>query len=168
MLYHFSEDPGITRFEPRVLYNQHDEPAKVWAIDAHHAPHYYVPRECPRVCLEAGEDTTEADVEKFFGLSEARRMMVIESGWYERVRTACIYRYSFEPDDFEEFDRNAGYYVAMQTVVPVQVERINDLAGAILQAGIELRFKLSLLPLKEQVLASTVHFSMIRMRNAIL
>lgn len=79
MLYHFSEDSGITRFEPRVLYNQHDEPAKVWAIDAHHAPHYYVPRECPRVCLEAIEDTTEADVKKFFGLSGAHRMMVIES-----------------------------------------------------------------------------------------
>ncbi|MFD3763759.1 DUF6886 family protein [Paenibacillus lactis] len=35
-----------------------------------------------------------------------------------------------------------------------------------LQAGIRLHFTPALLPLKEQVLASTVHFSMIRMRNA--
>ncbi|AYB43223.1 DUF6886 family protein [Paenibacillus lautus] len=166
MLYHFSEEPDIPIFEPRILYNQNNEPAKVWVIDAHHAPHYYFPRECPRVCVEAVESTTKADVETFFGMSCARRMIAIEAAWYERVRTGCVYRYSFDPTDFELFDANAGYYIATKTVVPVRIERMDDLVASILQEGIELRITPSLMPLKERIPASTVNFSMIRMRNA--
>jgi hypothetical protein len=39
-LYHFSEEPGFKVFEPRIIYNQTDEPAKVWTIDAYHAAPY--------------------------------------------------------------------------------------------------------------------------------
>lgn len=167
MLYHFSEEPDIRIFEPRALYTQKDEPAKVWAIDAHHAPHYYFPRECPRVCIEAGESTTEDDVDMFFGMSNARRMIAIEAGWYERVRTGCIYRYSFDPADFQLFDENAGYYIATKSVAPTHVDRMDDLITSIIQEGIELRVTSSLMPMKERVLSSTVNFSMIRMRNAV-
>ncbi|VTR27256.1 Uncharacterised protein [Actinobacillus pleuropneumoniae] len=166
MLYHFSEEPDIPIFEPRILHNQNNEPAKVWAIDAHYAPHYYFPRECPRVCVEAVESTTKADVETFFGMSCARRMIAIEAAWYERVRTGCVNRYSFDPTDFELFDANAGYYIATKTVVPVRIERMDDLVASILQEGIELRITPSLMPLKERIPASSVNFSMIRMRNA--
>lgn len=167
MLYHFSEDADIKIFEPRILYNQHDEPAKVWTIDVHHAPHYYFPRECPRVCIEAVEGTSESDAEMFFGMSGTRRMIAIEAGWYERVRKGCVYRYSFDPVDFELFDANAGYYIATKTVAPIHVERMDDLVAAILQEGIELRITPSLMLLKERILASSVSFSMIRMRNAV-
>lgn len=167
MLYHFSEEPDIRIFEPRTLYNQKDEPAKVWAIDAHHAPHYYFPRECPRICIEAGESTTEEDVHMFFGMSRSRRMIAIEAGWYERVRTGCIYRYHFDPTDFRLFDPNAGYYIATKPVTPAHIDRMDDLIPSILQEGIELRVTPSLMPMQERVMASTVNFSMIRMRNAV-
>jgi hypothetical protein len=49
LLYHFSEDPGITRFNPRMHPSHPDQPAMVWAIDEEHSPLYYFPRDCPRI-----------------------------------------------------------------------------------------------------------------------
>ena len=98
-LYHFSEKPDIEKFEPRIIYNQTDEPAKVWAIDDYHAPHYYFPRECPRVCVWPKNDSSEEDLDKFFGMSKTRRMIAIEAGWFQRVSEGHIYRYTFDSDD---------------------------------------------------------------------
>lgn len=167
VLYHFSEKPDIRIFEPRKPANRQDERAVVWAIDVHHAPHYYVPRDCPRICVEAGEEAAESDVEKFFGLSGVRRMIAIEAGWYERIRDGKLYRYSFNPENFELMDWNAGYYVSSKTVKPIRVEPMDDLIGAMLDASIELRVMPSLMLLKKQVLSSTLRYSMIRMRNAV-
>lgn len=167
-LYHFSEEPDIKVFEPRIIHNQNDELAKVWTIDEYHAAHYYLPRECPRICIWPNEDTTELDLDKFFGMSRTKRMIAIEAGWYERARKGSIYRYSFDPDAFELYDSNAGYYITTRTVKPLGVERIDDLITAVLQEGIELRVTPSLIPMKERILESTVNFSMIRMRNAVL
>ncbi|SFS72489.1 DUF6886 family protein [Paenibacillus sp. BC26] len=165
-LYHFSEEPDIKVFEPRPLYKQTD--AKVWTIDEYHAPHYYFPRECPRVCVWPKKDTNEIDREKFFGMSKTNRMVAIESGWYNRLRKGHVYRYTFDSDGFELTDSNAGYYISTRAVVPENVEIIDDLLSAIIEEGIEIRVTPSLLPLKERIVASTVNFSMIRMRNAIL
>ncbi|MBP3967326.1 DUF6886 family protein [Paenibacillus lignilyticus] len=164
-LYHFSEEPDIKIFEPRTIYKQTD--AKVWTIDEYHAPHYYFPRECPRVCVWPKEDTIEVDHEKFFGMSKTNRLVAIESGWYDRLRKGHVYKYTFDADGFELNEPNAGYYISTRTVVPVDVEIIDDLISAIIEEGIELRVTPSLLPLKERILASTVNFSMIRMRNAV-
>ena len=49
VLYHFSEDPAIWRFEPHVPATNPDHRAGVWAIDDDHAPLYWLPRDCPRV-----------------------------------------------------------------------------------------------------------------------
>ncbi|MDQ0060036.1 DUF6886 family protein [Paenibacillus harenae] len=167
-LYHFSEEPDIKVFEPRMINGQIDELAKVWTIDEYHAAHYYLPRDCPRICIWPKEDTTELDLDKFFGMSKTKRIITIESGWYERVRKGTIYRYGFDPDAFELYEPNAGYYITTRTVKPLFAERIDDLITAILHEGIELRVTPSLIPLKEHVLASSVNFSMIRMRNAVL
>ncbi|WP_370511101.1 DUF6886 family protein [Paenibacillus glucanolyticus] len=79
--------------------------------------------------MEAGEKTSESDIEMFFGMSGTRRMIAIEAGWYERVRRGYICRYSFDPADFELFDANAGYYVATNIVAPIHVERMDDLVA---------------------------------------
>lgn len=164
-LYHFSEESNIQVFEPRKIYNQTE--AKVWTIDAYHAPHYYFPRECPRVCLWPKEDTTEADLVKFFGMSKTKRIVAIEAGWYDRLKKGTIYKYTFDSEGFKLEEPNAGYYTTNLTVKPLSIEKIDDLIDAILQEGIELRVTPSLIPLKERILESTVNFSMIRMRNAI-
>ena len=56
-LYHFSDDPSITRFVPRpVLVPATRPPGSdwlngplVWAIDEWHQPMYLFPRDCPRI-----------------------------------------------------------------------------------------------------------------------
>lgn len=163
-LYHFSDNPHIQKFEPRLIYQE--TVAKVWAIEAFHAPHYFFPRDCPRVCIWPKADTLPADVERFCGMSATNRMIAIESGWYERVSKGHIYRYSFGADNFVSHVPDAGYYISTQTVEPLQVERIEDLVGAIIAQGIELRVTPSLTPLKDAILQSTINFSMIRMKNA--
>lgn len=166
-LYHFSEEPDIRKFVPRRIPSEPPSaPAKVWTIDEEHAPHYYFPRDCPRVCLWCGEGTTASDRERFFGLSETSRIIAIEVGWYDRVRRGRIYRYRFESGPFQLQDVNAGYYTATEAVQAVAVDQIDDLVQTLLQEGIELRVTPSLWPLVDAALNSTVSFSMIRMRNA--
>ncbi|RXZ83644.1 hypothetical protein EBB07_04465 [Paenibacillaceae bacterium] len=166
-LYHFSENPAIPLFEPRKLPYRMNEPAQVWAIDAFHAPHYFFPRDCPRVCIWPMETTTEQDYARFFGHSGTSRMIAIESGWLEKVRTGTIYRYRFDPAQFQLYEANAGYYTSTNTVKPAAVEIIDNLLGELADLNIEVRITPSLMPLKEAILASTVNFSMIRMKNAV-
>lgn len=105
---------------------------------------------------------------RFFGMANIDRLMAIESAWLERLRTTVLYRYSFDEADFELYEANAGYYTATKEVKPVSVERMDDLLQWIVNAGVELRVTPSLQQLRDAVIGSTVNFSMIRMRNAIL
>lgn len=166
MLYHFSEESDIRTFTPRKLDYRPDEPAQVWAIDEFHAPHYYFPRDCPRVCIWPYERTMEEDKLRFFGHSAVQRVIAVEAGWLGSIRTTQLYRYTFSDDGFEIYDRNAGYYTSIQEVKPVSVDPVGDLLSALCDTGIELRFTPSLMPLQEGILQSTVNFSMIRMKYA--
>ena len=51
-------------------------------------------------------------------------------------------------------------------VAPVRVEAIDDPIGELVRLGIELRVIPSLWPLHDAVVASTLVFSAVRMRNA--
>ncbi|MDP2856414.1 MAG: hypothetical protein Q8P50_00320 [Bacillota bacterium] len=95
-----SEEPGIRFFEPRTIDYRLGEPATVWAIDEFHAPHYFFPRNCPRVCLWSTEDTTVDDVDRFFGHSDVGHIIAMESCWLARIREANLYRYTLAPDPF--------------------------------------------------------------------
>jgi hypothetical protein len=167
-LSHFSEEPNIAVFEPRKLGYRMDEPAQVWAIDEFHAPHYYFPRDCPRVCIWTQGDTTDEDLQRYFGHSITRRMVAVETGWLERIRSSTIYRYIFDREEFELYEQNAGYYTSTRTVRPVAVEKLEDLLGSLAALDIEVRITPSLKPLKDAIPSSTVNYSMIRMNNAIL
>lgn len=57
-LFHFSENPAISLFEPHVPQTNPEQPPLVWAIDEEHAPHYYFPRSCPRVAFWISSETT--------------------------------------------------------------------------------------------------------------
>jgi hypothetical protein len=166
-LYHFSDNSEIDLFKPRQLDYRMDEPAQVWAIDEFHAPHYFSPRDCPRVCIWPKEDTTEQDFYRFFGHSKTKRIIAFETGWLERITKGFIYRYVFNGDEFTLQDSNAGYYTTTSTVKPIAVERMDHLLERITVQGIEVRITPSLIPLKQSILSSTINFSMIRMRNAI-
>lgn len=163
MLFHISEESGIERFEPRVP--EGDGEPVVWAIDAARLRNYLLPRECPRVTYYAGRETTPADVERFLGSSQA--VVAVESGWLERLRSCRLYCYHLRPETFESLDECAGYFVSRVAVVPAFVEVFDDVIGELLRRGIELRFMPSLWSLHDAVAASTLQFSLIRMRNAL-
>ncbi len=167
-LYHFSEDPGIARFEPHVAKTSaiQDE-AFVWAIDEWHAPMYYTPRDCPRACFWAGENTTADDRERWLAGLAPRFVLVIESGWLERLRTASMYRYVLREAAFTSMGHDGGHWVSREAVEPVRVEPVGDLLTAIVAADVELRVTPRLGPLWRRVWKeSTLEFSGTRLRYA--
>jgi hypothetical protein len=166
-LYHFSEEPDIEVFVPRVVPTHFiPDRALVWAIDEWHAPMYFLPRDCPRACFWPGEQTSGADRERWFGGIDARMVMVVESGWLERIRATTVYRYTLPSASFELLDANAGHWVSTEPVTPVAIDPIDDLLAAIAGAGIELRITPRLLDLWSRVIESSLSFSGTRLRNA--
>jgi hypothetical protein len=162
MLFHVSEQAGIERFEPR--WSESIGQKAVWAIDADRLRNYLVPRECPRVTYYAGPQTVTADVDRFLGQSKA--VVAIESRWFERLRSCRLFCYHLPPDTFECIDECAGYFVSKLPVVPRGFEVFDDLILELLKRDVELRFVPNLWPLRDAVVASTLQFSLIRMRNA--
>jgi hypothetical protein len=166
ILYHFSEDPAIRRFDPRRSPLHPALEAIVWGIDADHAPLYYLPRDCPRVCFRAAAGSTPEDIDRFLSTTSASRVIAVEGGWIGRIRETTLYRYLLPGTGFTLQDANAGYYVTTRPVEPLGIEPMDDLIGAILAEDIELRVTPSLWPIRDAVADSTLEFSLIRMANA--
>lgn len=161
---HFSEDPAITRFVPHIAATARQREPYVWAVGDVDAPSYWFPRQCPRAMAWPVPATTEADRLRVLGPS-APRVHMIEYGWLGAMMSAELYAYRFDAADFRPF---AGYsFVCEHEVVPLgPPERVPDLLELHDAAGIELRVVGDLRPWWTQVIASTVEFSGIRLRNA--
>lgn len=167
LLYHFSEDPSIENFTPRVNGSHPYLPPLVWAIDHEHAPLYYFPRDCPRVAFWKRSDSSDEDISRFCAFTTARMVIVVEGGWLGRINNTKLYVYEFENNGFDWFDTGAGYYVSKETVVPLSVNAVGNLMERLIQADVELRITPSLNPLHDALVSSSLQFSMIRMRNAV-
>jgi hypothetical protein len=124
---------------------------------------YWFPRDCPRACFNAKEDTTEADVERWLDGDRERRIAVIETGWLEPMRSAKVYAYRLPAETFEPWDK---FFISRETVVPLEVVELGDLFARHATAGNELRIAPTLYPLWDRVIETTLDFSGIRLRNA--
>ena len=161
-LWHMSEDPTIEVFHPH--HNElHalDEPL-VWAVDTAYQWLYWFPRDCPRACFNAKEDTTDDDVERWLDGDRARRVGVIESGWLERLRSTRVYAYRLPARSFEPWDK---FFVSRETVEPPELVELGDLLARHAEAGVELRLTPTLYPLWDNVIETSLDFSGIRLRN---
>lgn len=169
-LFHFSEEPDIKVFKPRIAVTNPDPdiPPYVWAIEERLSHNFYFPRNCPRVTYFATEDTTDSDRRKFFANTSAKYILAIETAWLEPMRTTTIYAYELPPGTFRPFREalGAAYQVSSETVEPLEVTEIPDLVGALAERGVELRVTPSLWPLRNAIIESTVQFSISRFRNA--
>lgn len=165
-LWHYSEDPSLSRFEPRLTATNPQEPALVWAVDARHAPMFWFPRDCPRGCIWPVSTTTAADRDRFFSQSAARRIHVVESGWLDRMQSGRLYAYRLPAEPFRPHETVGGYWVSDQAADAVEKVVIDDLIGRPARAQIELRVTPSIWPFWREVTASTVEFSGLRLRNA--
>lgn len=162
MLFHVSEQSDIRRFDPRPAANV--ERPVVWAVHADRLHNYLVPRDCPRVTFYAGANTTADDAARLLG--DDRAVVAIESAWLERARQTRLFVYMLPPATFALVDVNAGYYHSAGPVEPLGVETIDDGPAAIAARGVSLRVLPSLWLLYDEVIASTLSYSIIRMRNA--
>lgn len=138
----------------------------VWAIDRAHLHNYLLPRDCPRVTFYATPTSDPADVDRLLAGVSARHVVAIEADWLPAVRAARLYQYALPPAGFELQDAGAGYYIARQPVEPLSVAPIDDLLAALVAHDVELRVMRSLWRLYDAAVASSLQFSIIRMRNA--
>jgi hypothetical protein len=167
-LFHVSEESAIASFEPRPVPSPDSGIAgrAVWAVDELHLPNFILPRDCPRVTYGIGKRTIEEDRERFFADSKARRIVAVESRWAPAILACRLFSYEMPSASFELALEEAGYYISRTTVLPLGVIEIRDLIGELLKREVELRFLPDLWPLSDAVIASTLEFSNIRMRNA--
>jgi hypothetical protein len=165
-LFHFSEDPGIERFVPRPPLAHPEVEPLVWAIDDERQVMYYFPRDCPRCCFWPRADSAPEDVARLYAGVTAPMVIAIEARWLDALQSTTVYRYEMPPETFVLNDGTAGHWVSREPVAPLSVEPVDDLLGALVGTGVELRIMPSLVQLAREVVASTLEFSMTRMRNA--
>lgn len=166
VLYHFSEDPRISRFVPHVPRTNPSHAPAVWAIDAAHEPLYWFPRDCPRVAIWPRDAHDQPDFQVRL-TTVARRVHAIESVWLERMRDAVIYRYEFGAEGFVPWPDADGQWISDREVVPIRVTPVGDLLAAHARAAIELRIVPSLWPLRDVAVTGEFDFSIVRMHNAL-
>jgi len=167
-LFHVSDEPGIELFEPRPSPSFFAEITGdvVFAIEDRLLHNYLLPRDCPRVTYYRSNKTTRYDKEKFFGESKADFVIIVESGWYQRIKETTLYCYELPGDSFALLDECAGYHISYQTISPVKIRTITDTMAELLSRNVELRFTPLLIKIADDVSKSTLNFSIIRMRNA--
>ena len=163
-LWHVSENPSIALFEPHVSATAAEAEPLVWAIDTRHLPLYWFPRDCPRGTFWADASTDPADAKRL--LQDSLRVHVIEDGWLERVRTAVLFAYRFPESSFAPHPEVGGYWLSRTSVEPLDVQALGDPAELHAAAEIELRAVPNLWPLWNEVVASTLEYSGMRLRNA--
>ncbi len=167
-LFHVSEEAGIARFDPRPVPSPDSGVTgdAVWAVDEAHLPNFFLPRDCPRVTYGVGKRTTHEDRARFFAHSTAQRIVAVESRWAPAILACTLFVYEMAPANFALALEEAGYYIARTAVVPIGMIEIRDLIGEMLRREVDLRFVPDLWPLADAVVASTLEFSNIRMKNA--
>ena len=163
-LWHVSENPEIERFEPHVSATAAESEPLVWAIDTRHLPLYWFPRDCPRGTFWADAETSASDAARL--LAGSARVHVVEEAWLERLRTTTVFAYRLPEPAFVPHPEVGGYWISRSAVQPASVETLEDLVGLHERAGIELRVVESIWPLWNEVAASTLEFSGMRLRNA--
>lgn len=171
-LFHFSDDGGIKRFEPRPVRTAPVRPAGqewlngplVWAIDEPHAPLYLFPRDCPRILLWPTASTTPDDRAAWWGSRSHRMIAHIEAGWTARLRATRLFRYELAPETFEQVDA-AGLWVSRTAVTPLRVDVVENLPAALARSGVEVQAHPNLTPFRG-LWSTSLHASGIRLRHA--
>lgn len=154
----------MQRFEPHVSATAEESDPLVWAVDTRHLPFYWFPRDCPRGTFWADASTDPADAERL--LDGASRVHAIEEGWLDRMRSATVFAYRLPEEPFEPHPEVGGYWISRRAVEPSEVDGLGDLVALHHEAEIELRVLPSLWPLWNEVVASSLEYSGMRLRNA--
>ena len=166
-LYHFSESSDITFFSPREAKAKYSlENGVVWAVSDELSWAYCLPRNCPRVKFCTTKETTDEEVELFLNGDSSKKVLAVESGWYERIISTKLYRYEFYPESFSIKDEIAGHYISEAPQKPISVTEISDLLKELFEQNVELRFLPELWDLREHLVKTKLGWGFYRMNNA--
>ena len=164
---HFSEDPTITSFAPHVAATAQVPEAYVWAVDSARCPDYWFPRGCPRAMAWTTPATTPTDRDRIIGAGCGTRVHAIEYSWLEELRSTRLYAYRLPAVSFRPIGEPPHAHVSEEAVRPLgPPEPVGDLLRLHDDAGIGLRVLSNLWPFWDEVVASSLEFSGIRLRNA--
>jgi hypothetical protein len=153
-LYHFSEDPTVQVFAPRVAPTQQVEGAYVWADDAWHQPRYWFPRDCPRGTWWPKGDT-----------DWSHHVHAIQWEWWDAFVNCELYAYTLDAAPFRE-NPGGGGWITEETVTPLDVQPVGPLLDRHRAARIELRIVDDLWALWLEVIERPgIGFSGIRLKN---
>jgi hypothetical protein len=90
----------------------------------------------------------------------------VEGAWLDRIRAARVVAYRLPVETFSPDPEVGGYWLSREPVVPLELVEVGDLLSRHAEARIELRIVDNLWPLWDRVVASTLEFSGMRLRNA--
>jgi hypothetical protein len=163
-LFHISEKPNIREFVPQL--SKRKDKKLVWAITEDKLSHYLLPRDCPRVTFFPKDNSDPVDIKRLMGYTDAKVIIAIEKKWIPIIQGTIIYKYEFRTWDFVLDDKNAGYYITEKPQKPIAITIIDNILKELLKYDVELRIMPSLWKIREEVIKSTLNFSIIRMQNA--
>jgi hypothetical protein len=168
-LFHVSEEPEIQVFHPRIpsRIDLDSNQGLVWAINERQLVNFLTPRNCPRVTFYAADNSNKDDVEKYIGKSNVSSVIVIEQGWFHRMLNTTLYLYEFDSTNFVLQDEIAGFYVSKTVEKPIGVTKVKDSFAALFERGIELRLVPNLWPILDDIVESSLGYSMCRMTFAL-
>lgn len=165
-LFHVSENPDIKTFIPRPSPSYFKEITGnvVFAINDRLLHNYLLPRDCPRVCYYARQDSSTVDIANYISPS-GNFVMALEYKWKPIVEQTVIYLYELPAQTFTLLDECAGYYISYEPANPLSVKPVTNLLEEITKRNVTVKFVETLKPLSEMIKNSTLNYSIIRMRN---
>lgn len=168
VVFHYSEDPAIGEFVPRVAPTSTDPRPLVWAVGGPRSPDYWFPRDCPRAMAWVLDSTTDDDRRFVLGPGAHRRVHAVEYRWLERIEACQVYRYQLPAAAFRLVEGAEPHaYVCEQTVAPLgPPDPLPPLLRLHERARIQLRVMDNLWPWWDGVIGSTLGYSAIRLGNA--
>ena len=165
-IFHVSDRPDIELFEPRPHASWPGLSPRIWAVEDRMLHTFLVPRDCPRITWYAVQTSTEEDIARYMDGDRAKHVVRVEEDWIDRIADATLFLYELPSETFTSFDPGAGYWTSTKTVAPISVAEISNLPAAITQRRVDFAALPSLWDLHDAVAASSLQFSMIRMRFA--
>jgi hypothetical protein len=166
-LYCLSEYPRIEIFEPFI------SPRSVkWlseevviAISSENLSNYLFPPDCPRIVIFPLPKSSELDCERFLGPAKTGSVIAVEAKWFDKIQQTTLYCYQVPEESFMPLERNDSFYVSFKSVKPISVKPVYNPLGELMKRNIEIRFLPSLDKLLNEIIFSTIGYSLIEIEN---